>query len=303
MKSTNKVLFIFILVFAFVCSCPFFASANAPMPADHLTVELSDLPSDAVYADLLIKIDESDANYTSFQSNDFADDVEQVRRIAEYSVDGYRSFTFHYKNAKSNIELEQTPYGYSVDFCKGSEYQSFLTQYEDICINYRKVKIAILDKNFDILSVSQEATLPTSKALSFYGDISYNGTDNSLEAITHVNPYYIVFGGFFSLLIIFISISTEFIISLFFRIRGKRLLTILIVNVSSQIIMRLLYAALPLSYIVETLILEALVYSVEFLIYNKCFKDISTGRVVAYTVTANTVSLLLGILLDCFILA
>ena len=123
MKKFKKIILVFVLVLMLTSLRPWSVSANAPPPADYLTVEISDLPEGAVYADLLIQFDADDANYVDFQPNHWAADSSAAKEIAEYSTDGYRSFTFHYKNAKSNIELEHY-FGnrYCVDFCNGSEY-------------------------------------------------------------------------------------------------------------------------------------------------------------------------------------
>ena len=66
--------------------------------------------------------------------------------------------------------------------------------------------------------------------------------------------------------------------------------------------MRVLYFVLPLTYLTETIILEILVYSVEFLIYKRLFPEEDTKKLLLYTVIANTLSLFLGIFLDCYIL-
>ena len=99
------------------------------------------------------------------------------------------------------------------------------------------------------------------------------------------------------------SIGTEVLVSLLFGFRGKRLLIILITNTCTQIIMRLLYLVLPFTYLIETIILEIMVYVTEFLIYKKCFKQEGVAKIVCYTVIANTLSLLLGILLNSYIFA
>ena len=56
MKKLKKLFFVFIIVYILVFSSALPVFANAPMPADHLTVVLSNLPDDAVYVDLLVKI-------------------------------------------------------------------------------------------------------------------------------------------------------------------------------------------------------------------------------------------------------
>ena len=55
-------------------------------------------------------------------------------------------------------------------------------------------------------------------------------------------------------------------------------------------------------YLVETMILELMVYTGEFFLYRWRFRTVPLRRILVYTVVANTVSLLLGILLDVFIL-
>jgi len=67
--------------------------------------------------------------------------------------------------------------------------------------------------------------------------------------------------------------------------------------------MRVLYLLLPFAYLIETIILEVLVYGAEFWIYRKKFQEVGTVKIICYTVVANTLSLLLGIFLDCYLLA
>mgnify|MGYP003468132678 CR=1 FL=1 len=158
-------------------------------------------------------------------------------------------------------------------------------------------------KDFNIIVVSESIQLPKeNNAFVFDGEICFDFNTNSLDFDTRINPYFVVFGGFFSILIMLMSIGTETVISLLFGFRGRQTLTILIVNICSQIIMRLLYLVLPFTYLIETIILEVCVYTAEFFIYKKYFKGTSVIKLVGYTLTANTLSLLLGIFLDCYIL-
>lgn len=304
MKNIKKISFAFVCLFLFIVSLPLSVSANAPMPADHLTVAISDIPKEAVYADLLIQINTDDSNYVDFQPNDFADDISNVKEIADYSSDGYRSFTFHYKNAKSNIKLEYYYDDfYCVNFCNGSEYQDYLTQYEDLLQNYRDIKIAILDKNYKIITVSDAAKLPKEKDLFvFDGDVYYNASEGSVTVEERVNVYYVVFALFYSGVMILLSVGTEFVIALLFTFKGKQLLPILIVNVCTQVVMRALYIMLPFTYLFETIILEMLVYFVEFFVYKRCFKQTTTAKILLYTIVANTASLFLGVVFDGLIL-
>lgn len=304
MKRLRELLIVFALASVFIFSFALPVSANAPAPADHLTAVLSNLPKDAVYADLLIKIREDDPNFVDFQPNIYSNVISKSSEIVRYSDDGFYSFTFHYKDSQSDIRIEHYYDGaYYVNFAEGFEYQEYLTQYENLLNHYRDVKIALLDKDFNIILVSEAAQLPKeNKALVFDGAIYYDFHTNSLDCDTRINPYFIVFGGFFSILIMLISVGTETLASFLFKFREKQTGIILIVNTCSQVIMRLLYLVLPFTYFVETIILEILVYTGEFVIYKKHFKKTSTWEIVVYTITANTLSLLLGIFLDCYIL-
>ena len=303
MKSFKKLFCIFVLLSVFVVSFALPASANAPGPAAYLTVTLSNLPDNAVYADLLIRISPDDPNFAETQSNDYLNADSKSTEIVDYSEDGFRSFTFHYKNARSNIKIAHYDELFYVDFCDGLEYQDYLTQYEDLRSHYRDIKIALLDKDFNIIVVSEAIQLPKEDGVFvFDGMIHYDFHTNSIDFERRMNLYSVIFGGFFSILIMLSSVGVETLLAFFFKFKGNQVLTILAVNVCSQIIMRILYFALPFTYFVETVILEILVYAVEFLIYKKKFKQVSTREIAGYTTVANTWSLILGILLDCYVL-
>ena len=291
---------IVILMIISLITFPMGVSANAPEPAAHLTIVFSNLPDEAVYADLLIKIDENDPNYIDHRSNTPVDGIQNIEGLACHSENGYRSFTLHYKNAVSNIKIEHYYDDlYRVDFCNGPEYQAYLTQYEDLRENYNDIKIALLDKDFNIIVVSEATRIPKeNRAILFSRMIDYDVSNDSFHVDTMISPYFILF----SISIMLVSIGTELIIALLFGFKGKRLSSILTVNVCSQIIMRVLYVVLPLTYLIETVILEVLVYGTEFLIYRKRFEQISTTKIAIYTVIANTASLSLGILIDQYIL-
>lgn len=295
MKKQKRYLAAMLLCLVIIMSVPVSVSANAPM-ASRLRVSLLHLPSEAVYADLLIKIDQNDSKYVDFQANAYVESAAQAKEIVEYAQDGFRSFSFHYDHAKSDFKIRHYYREAYVEFGSSAFNQEYLTQFEDLCKNYADIKIALLDKDFRIITVSETAKLPHSIAIRFNGNIDYDFAANGIVVDTMLNPYAVLMGILFSALIL-VSVGAETLMALLFRFRGKQLLRIMLVNLCSQIVMRGLYVALPFSYLTETILLEVLVYGTEFLIYRKYFKDISAGRLVGYTITANTVSLLLGLLL------
>lgn len=303
MKNIKKQFVFFALFLVFITALPMTASANSPIPKHYLTINLTDLPENAVYADLLIKIDQNDSKYVDFQHSAYGNDKNQIKEIADYSRDGFVSYTIHYNNAQSNVKIEHSYEDiYNVTFCKGIEYGEFKTQYEDLISNYPTLKIAILDKDYNIITVSNEVTIPQEKHIRFYDYIDYNVAANEIAANASINPYYLLFAGFFSIVIMLSSVIIEVIVAACFKIKGSKLTMVLVVNTCTQIIMRILYFVVPLGYVIQTIIFEIMVYGGEFLIYKKCFKDKKVSTILIYTIVANTLSLLLGILLDCYIL-
>lgn len=305
MKRRNKFFCVFVLCIILVCCLPVSVFANSPDYPDYFFVYISNVPEEAVYADLLIKIDENDPKYTPFQASGLGDDKVLLGEIADYFEDGYSSFTLHYKNAASNNKIEKEFYSdnYWVSFCGDYEYNSVSSQYEDVLKNYHKVKIALLDENFKVIAVSEEADLSNiSLVNSFTGYMYYDAFQNSLEANMYVPPFFIVIGGFLSFVVMSLSVGIEVIVALVFGLRKKQLVTVCYINICTQAVMRFLYCVIPLAYWLETLILEFLIYLVEFLIYKKHIKGVSTVRVLIYTVIANTVTLLLGLAFNYFVL-
>ena len=89
MKHRNKAICSFVLCIILVCSLSVPVFANAPAYPDYFDVNITNLPEEAVYADLLIRIDENDPNYTPFQSSFLGEDEALLADIIDYSEDGY----------------------------------------------------------------------------------------------------------------------------------------------------------------------------------------------------------------------
>lgn len=302
MKNAKKTIISLVCIVIFSCLFSISAFANSPKPAPYLNVTISNAPENAVYADLLIKIDETDPHYIDFQvSGDYGSDKEKISEILNYSEEGFRSFTLHYRDAKSNIEIDKEDDSYwNVDFCDTYDFfEDFTTQFEDLLENYNTIKIALLDENYKIIAVSEQAKMPKDSSVKiFLNSVVYDVSENTLEMESHISSVAILLVGLFSVFIMIASVITEFLAALFFKFKGKHFRIIAITNICSQIIMRMFYFLLPLPYIIETIILEILVYSAEFLVYKKTLKDISIKKILTYTVIANTLSLIIGVFLD-----
>ncbi len=82
-------------------------------------------------------------------------------------------------------------------------------QYEDVLNNYCKVKIALLDEDFKIIAVSDEADLSCiSLVNAFTGYMYYDVSEGSLEAEKYEPPLFVLLGGFLSLVVMTFSTPT-----------------------------------------------------------------------------------------------
>ena len=309
MKNLRKIRSLFLVLILILFVLPVSVSANAPDQQDHLSIRIANIPEGAVYADLLIVFPDKDPNYVEFQSGSYGADAAALKEITAYSDNGYQSFTIHYKNAKSVVQLEEVTALNPADnyftarFCvapreQGGWFLEFEDQYNDLRKNYRNIKIVLLDKEYKILSVSAPMELPKVNMFhAFSGAMEYDFMFDTYEFDTWFNNWAWI-GVFFAFILMLISIGIEWFVGWIFGFKGRQLRTVLLVNLTTQIVMRLLHILLPLNYWVEVAILETLVYTAEFFIYKKCMKDASTGKLLIYTILANTLSLFCGLRLN-----
>ena len=107
--------------------------------------------------------------------------------------------------------------------------------------------------------------------------------------------------GFIVLACIVITCFCEWLVSLLFQLNRRNSRLVIWTNVISQILMWaayiLLCGALKLEHIWVVVILEVLIYTGEFLFYRKKMHEVSWLKCLFYTVTANTASLLAGLLI------
>lgn len=151
------------------------------------------------YIDLLILLDENDELYTSYNCNIEGDiEIPENSEIVNYNKDGYRSILMHIKESHLSISIRDsenyhdsdekyngTPYEISQDI--DVPYYSLLScsqaEAYEFCDKYRKCRVAIFDKDGNILQISKE--IPLVSLGDFYlQDISYDVEKN------RVKPFY-----------------------------------------------------------------------------------------------------------------
>ena len=107
--------------------------------------------------------------------------------------------------------------------------------------------------------------------------------------------------GFIVLACIVITCFCEWLVSLLFQLNRRNSRLVIWTNVISQILMWaayiLLCGILKLEHLWVVVILEVLIYTGEFLFYRKKMHEVSWLKCLLYTVTANTASLLAGLLI------
>ena len=98
-----------------------------------------------------------------------------------------------------------------------------------------------------------------------------------------------------------ITCVSEWLVALLINVDHRNTRLIILTNIVSQVIMWMLYIGMVnrmgVHKILAITLLEILVYSAESLIYCKLMQNISRAKCLIYTFSANTISLLLGILI------
>lgn len=295
-KRFLSIAVVLIVVFLF----PLNVYANSPPPSPWYIFILSDIPKEAVYADLLIELNEFDPHYESLVSDNMPDTFTEHAEILSYCEDNFRSYTFHCKNAKSEINIDcNNQVRFYMDITNYDESQD---QYYKIVSEDSLLRLALLDENGDIIKVSPTLAI---KPRQFMGSLSgvfhYNATTDNFVVESDINTFGVTLYGILCVCGMVFTCLIEYLLSIPFRLRKTYGLRILLVNLASQIAMHityiLLYSIVFWRYGFMVFLLELLVYSGEFFVYRKMMKDVSLARCLCYTITANTVSLVFGLLL------
>ena len=109
------------------------ASANAPAPMRKLVVVLENLNDDYAYVDILIALPENDPNYV-FINSAYCEllNLNAKSEIVQYQEDGYRSYTFHFKDAASEnaISMDMHWGAYASRFAYENNQFGELKKYE-----------------------------------------------------------------------------------------------------------------------------------------------------------------------------
>ncbi len=309
---------IFVCLAAVVCLLflPLRVSANGPVAPPWLSITLSGLPKNVLYADLLIKIDSKSPQYTPLNTQALEQfGFSPEAGIVAYHSEGFQSFTFHYANAASSIDIyrhyngqsEPVPgsgYGH-IEFAHGAVYDGVVSQYENLRKNFFTMRLAFLDAAGAVVSVSKTFELPRINHYRIFSHMSYHYGSGQVTMESFENPsgflFYIFSGIFFA----GISAALEAITAIFFFRNRDKVEVVIKVNAVSQALMRILYVAMAIAglpYLLSIIFLEALVYTIEWRVYrnSKIMAGERNKKLLAFSAVANTVSLVVVAYLNGF---
>lgn len=294
MKKTKiSVLFLAVLILLPLLTVT--ARANSAPPSPNWYFLLKNRPYRTVYMDLLIRLPEEDPNYTPLNEGNIPTGFAPDAGILTYRDGEYCSYTFHYRDAVSNIELSE--YGYVFYFDNLASYS-----YSDEIAARGKIRLALLDEKGNIIQVSEELDVneqPRGFMEYVTGGFTYDAKTGTLEINTSVSSYGVAMYLFLCFLGMGLTCWMEYLVAIPFRLRRDWGELILLTNAVSQILMHLsyilLYRYVFWRYAYATIVLEVLVFAGEFLFYRWKMKDVSRIRCLLYTVAANAFSLAHGL--------
>ncbi len=174
------------LIVSMLLSSQNIAYADSQPKARTITIHLTQLTDDAYYVDLLVKIADSDAIYTAFNSeNAVRNGFDERDSYVNYESEGYISYSLHFINADNDMKIDKYKSDYSEDIRADIEFIPFnYPDYDenfDLLMQYSpKIRVAILNEDKEVIGVSDVGTIKKDKGY-LSGGITYNVSSNSLK--------------------------------------------------------------------------------------------------------------------------
>ena len=175
-EKTMKKLFL-MLVLLFVL--PIQSVYAAMKPADTITLDISNIPDNAAYIDVLFDFKNGE-NYTELDKDYVKRCGFDTAELAGYDKDGFVSFSCHYRGGnKVDMHIKE---GNTVYVGKENERQFYF--------NNNSLKLAVLDRSGHIIQVSDPVAInDTDKSIYLVGDIKYNVAENRIDPELFDNSY------------------------------------------------------------------------------------------------------------------
>lgn len=282
---------------------PIQASANSPGPAPWYSFYCENLPEGTEYVDLLIHLPKADSKYTDLVAENLPEGITAESEIVAYCKDDYRSYSFHYEDARSAIRVGGGMVSSFFTDEKNGENAEIRYDHADDIEKRGPVRLAMLDKDGNIIKVSGLLRLaPKGFMAQSLGSFHYDAAKDVLEVDSYESGVGIILYILLGIIGLIFTCWVEWLAALPFKLVRWYGSLIAMTNLVSQILMRVsfvvLYDLFYWNYYVALLVFEVLVYTGEFLFYRWRMRDVSWKKCLAYTVTANSVSLILGIYIN-----
>lgn len=301
MKKSSRLLALLLTLILMLPLIPLEASANSPPPLPYYMFQIRNLPVNAVYVDLLIPLDKSDESYVEADSGKLPEDFSPDAEIVNYFEEGFRSYTFHYLNAAADISVDEEGCVYffaDSAFVMGQGGEVRYSHEQEI-YELGTIRLAVLDRFGNILQVSPVLTLTRRNMFEYLQNkFLYDMQTQEFVVKSRESFFGTTLYMFVSVLGTILTCSLELLVAVPFGIQKHRRGMIFWTNVVSQALMYVLYIVLYSvifwKYRYVVILLEVLVYTGEYLWYSWRIHDVSRRKILLYTVTANTASLMLG---------
>jgi hypothetical protein len=290
----KKTAALFTITLLMLVAIPCFASANGPPPDTSITIMVVNPPAEAAYIDILVDKSLKEINAASPNPDVFAAYPIIVNsELVSCDSDGYVSYSLFYEHdAYSNAQFLNLEFHQR----SGNKFSGAF----DFDIN--SIKIVLLDGSGKILQISDTVVLaqPDDHIHTPTSIVSYDYNSNiaKVKFLVDTSSITFVVMMFMAVFRMLFSTGVEIIIAVPFKI--KRIKVLVIVNIITQTIISLgiPIVTMLMSYTVSVVIFEILIYILEFFAYLNFLREPKWKKVLLYTVTANTASLLLGLLLN-----
>jgi len=268
--------------------------ANSPVPGAGITIYLTEKPAvEVAFIDLLVPLSAESSNYCNYNSdNGRLYGIGENSDIVACQEEGFVSYTFHYAGAVSGMTIE------TVKIPEALPYEvDFENAMEDLKGKADDIKIAFLDSTGNMISVSEPVSIADTSIGYFVGSINIEPeTMRIVDDGYYISAMTIIFLPFMMIPRVAVSVILETLIARLFKIIPLR--KIVILNILTQLVLSLFMITTGLSYWTSLIIGEIMVYVIEAVIVLLLYKSIKREKLFIFVVTANTLSLGLGIWLN-----
>ena len=181
----HRRLFALLVLLCMILCLPLPVSANSPPPKDWFEVQFSNLPQGTVYLDLLVYLPESDPYYTPLEEANLPEGISPDAQIVTYCQEDFRSYTFHYRDAKSAISVKGTntiTYFFdNIIFNNTIDGDSIRYKHLNDVLEKGEIRLAMLDAEGSILHISPVFRLETRKFMGILTrDLVYDAANDTL---------------------------------------------------------------------------------------------------------------------------